>query len=85
METPAPSTPSSRDGTSRATAPVAIKALLRRLPLASAPPIDGDEDGGGVVGVATTHPVEALKDCDLAVTSLLEVTPLILGKLLTAP
>jgi HAD superfamily hydrolase (TIGR01509 family) len=41
--------------------------------------------GMKVVGVATTHPVEALKDCDLAVTSLLEVTPLILGKLLPAP
>jgi hypothetical protein len=37
-----------------------------------------------VVGVATTNPLKALKDCDLAVTSLLEVTPLILGKLLIA-
>lgn len=41
--------------------------------------------GMKVVAVATTHPVELLKDCDLAVTSLLEVTPLILEKLLNAP
>lgn len=39
--------------------------------------------GMKVVGVATTNPVELLRDCDLAVSSLLEVTPAILGSLLT--
>lgn len=39
--------------------------------------------GMKVVGVATTNPIEALKDCDLSVCSLLEVTPSILGALLT--
>lgn len=39
--------------------------------------------GMKVVGVATTNPIEELKDCDLSVGSLLEVTPAILGGLLT--
>ena len=38
--------------------------------------------GMKVVGVATTNPVGSLVECDLAVSSLLEVTPAILGALL---
>ncbi len=37
--------------------------------------------GMKVVGVATTNPVESLNQCDLAVVSLEEVTPLSLGNL----
>jgi HAD superfamily hydrolase (TIGR01509 family) len=43
--------------------------------------------GGGmkVVGVATTNPLESLHDCDLAVTTLIEVTPTRLARLFSAP
>lgn len=39
--------------------------------------------GMKVVGVATTNPIGELKECDLAVGSLLELTPSILGSLLS--
>lgn len=38
--------------------------------------------GMKVVGVATTNPIESLEQCDLAVVSLVEVTPLRLAELL---
>lgn len=41
--------------------------------------------GMKVVGVATTNPLESLLDCDLAVTSLSEVSPSRLAGLFSAP
>lgn len=41
--------------------------------------------GMKVVGVATTNPLEALLDCDLAVTSLAELNPTLLAGLFSAP
>jgi len=40
--------------------------------------------GMSVVGVATTNPIESLRECDLAVSSLLELNPTILSSLLSA-
>lgn len=45
--------------------------------------IDAARRGGmKVVGVATTNPIEELRECDLAVSSLLDVSPAILESLL---
>jgi beta-phosphoglucomutase-like phosphatase (HAD superfamily) len=41
--------------------------------------------GMKVVGVATTHDVAELGPCDLAVTSLEEVTPALLGNFFANP
>ena len=41
--------------------------------------------GMKVVGVATTNPLESLRECDIAVTSLIEVTVTRLADLFSAP